>query len=290
MAQADLTRRLSGHVAALAGVIGERNVFRPDAYEAARDYIRRELIGARGRPGEIPFTVQGVECANLEVIVEGTAPDAPALVVGAHYDTVSGSPGADDNASGVAALIELARLLGASRPARSIRLVAFCNEEAPFFGGPHQGSMVYVRALEAAATPVHLMCSLEMLGYYDARPGSQQYPPLLKRFYPDRGDFIGLVSNLPSRHRLRELVEAFGAAGDFPAEHLAAPEVVPGVALSDQYAFWRAGMRAVMVTDTAFYRNPHYHTGGDLPHTLDYARMADLTENLAGAFARLAGA
>lgn len=290
MTRAALSERLAGHVAALAGVIGARHVGRPDAYEAARDYVRRELIGAGCRVAEQPFPSHGLTVANLEVVREGTDPSLPCLVVGAHYDSVPGSPGADDNASGVAALIEIARALWPAAPKRTIRLVAFANEEAPHFAGPEQGSMVYVRALKAAGTAVHRMASLEMLGYYDAAPGSQRYPPLLKRFYPDRGDFIGFVSNRASRRALREVVAAFRAESPFPCEHLAAPEWVPGVSLSDQYAFWRAGTPAVMVTDTAFYRNPHYHTAADLPETLDYERLAALTAGLAGAFLRLAGA
>jgi Zn-dependent M28 family amino/carboxypeptidase len=289
MTQAALSERLAGHVAALAGVIGARHAGRPDAYAAARDYVRRELTGAGYRVVEQPFPFSGGEAANLEVVREGTEPDLPCLVVGAHYDTVPGSPGADDNASGVAALIEIARALWPTAPRRSIRMVAFANEEAPFFAGPAQGSMVYARSLQAGGTPVHRMFSLEMLGYYDTAPGSQRYPPLLRRFYPDRGDFIGFVSNRASRGALKEFVTAFRDASPFPCEHLAAPEWVPGVALSDQYAFWRAGVQAVMVTDTAFYRNPHYHTAGDLPETLDYERLAAVTAGLAGAFARLAG-
>jgi len=286
-----LARRLAGHVEALAGTIGERGIFRPDAYDAARDYIRRELIDAAG-PG-VPVQVQGFASggrtvANLEVVRLGTDPALPCLVVGAHYDTVRGTPGADDNATGVAALIELVRTLSAGTHARTVRLVAFANEEAPFFDGPEHGSLVYARSLKAAGERVNLMLSLEMLGYFTQTPGSQHYPPLLAPFYPDRGNFIGLVSNLGSRARLLELAAAFKAASDFPVEHLASPEWVPGVSLSDHHSFWREGYRAVMVTDTAFYRNPHYHTATDAPETIDVAGLAAVTAGLAGALARLA--
>jgi Zn-dependent M28 family amino/carboxypeptidase len=290
MADGELPQRLKAHVTALAGVIGARGAHRPDAYAAARDYVRRELTGAGYRVAEQPFPCGGTEAANLEVVRTGRNAALPCLVVGAHYDTVPGSPGADDNASGVAALIEIARALWPLAPERDVRLVAFANEEAPFFAGPEQGSMAYVARLRERGTRVHRMASLEMLGYFDATPGSQQYPPLMKHLYPDRADFIGLVGNLASRGAVKELAAAFRAAGDFPCETLAAPEWVPGVALSDQYAFWRAGVPAVMVTDTAFYRNPHYHAASDLPDTLDYAGLAAVTAGLAGAFARLAGA
>lgn len=290
-----LVRRLAAHVQALAGTIGERGVFRPDAYGAARDYIRRELIEAAGPGGTVQtqgFLSRGVTCANLEVVRLGTDPALPCIVLGAHYDTVRGTPGADDNASGVAALIELVRALvpgSLRRPrARTLRLVAFANEEAPFFDTPECGSLVYARALKAAGERVRVMLSLEMLGFFSDHPGSQHYPPLLSPFYPDRGNFIGLVSNLGSRARLLELAAAFAAASRFPVEHLASPEWVPGVALSDHHSFWREGYPAVMVTDTAFYRNPHYHTATDTPDTIDADALAAVTAGIAGAVARIA--
>jgi Zn-dependent M28 family amino/carboxypeptidase len=286
-----LARRLADHVQALAGAIGERGVFRPDAYDAARDYIRRELIGAAGPGATVqaqPFAARGHTCANLEVVLLGTDPSLPCIVLGAHYDTVPGTPGADDNATGVAALIELVRALAPVSHARTLRLVAFANEEAPYFDTPEHGSLVYARALKAAGERVHVMLSLEMLGFFSSHPGSQHYPPLLAPFYPDRGNFIGLVSNLGSRARLLELAAAFAAATSFPVEHLASPEWVPGVALSDHHSFWREGFHAVMVTDTAFYRNPHYHTATDAPETIDADGLAAVTAGLAGAVASLA--
>lgn len=284
-----LVRRVAGHVGALAGTIGERGVYRPDAYEAARAYIRRELIGAGAEVQAQTFPSRAVACANLEVIAKGREPGLPCIVVGAHYDTVQGTPGADDNATGVAALIELARSLVSGGWRRTIRLVAFANEEAPFFDGPEHGSRVYAKGLKAAGERVHLMLSLEMLGYFDRTPGSQKYPPLMAPFYPDRGDFIGLVGNIGSHARLMDLAKAFRAASAFPMEHLAAPEWVPGVALSDHHSFWREGYKAVMVTDTAFYRNPHYHLATDTPATIDEAGLGAVTAGLIGAVARLAG-
>jgi Zn-dependent M28 family amino/carboxypeptidase len=196
---------------------------------------------------------------------------------------VFGSPGADDNASGVAALLELSRLLAAKPAALSVRLAAFTNEEPPFFFTHRQGSMVYAREARGRGDDIRLMLSLEMLGCFSDEPGSQRYPPLMRRFYPDRGNFIALVSNLRSRRRLHQLARAFRAAGDFPCEHAAVPSWVPGVAWSDHLSFWRHGYRALMVTDTAFYRYPWYHTGGDTPEKLDYARFARATSGLHGA-------
>ncbi len=234
------------------------------------------------------YEAQGVDCANLEVTIEGAAAASEIVLAGAHYDTVPGSPGADDNASGVAAVLELARLLRDSRPARTIRLVAFVNEEPPFFFWGEMGSRVYARAARRRGDDIRVMLSLEMLGCYSDEPESQGYPPLLKYFYPERGDYIAFVSNLRSRHALRNAFDAFRAASRFPAEKLAAPALVPGVGWSDQLSFWREGYPAAMVTDTAFHRYRHYHQPTDTPEKLDYARMAQVVEGLARTLERLA--
>jgi Zn-dependent M28 family amino/carboxypeptidase len=280
--------RLQRHVEWLAGGIGERNVWRPAALAAAAAYIRGEFeaLGLEVRAQR--YRALGVDCENLEVVLPGRSAPGEIVLVGAHYDTVRGTPGADDNASGVAALIEIARALRAAPLARTLKLVAFVNEEAPFFFWGEMGSKVYARAARRRGDDIRLMLSLEMLGCYDDTPGSQAYPPLLKWFYPERGNFIAFVSNLASRRALRGLVGAFRAHSDFPAESLAAPALVPGVAWSDQLSFWRAGYRAVMVTDTAFYRNRDYHRASDAPARLRYPEMARVVEGLAAAVAALA--
>ncbi|MCX7892685.1 MAG: M20/M25/M40 family metallo-hydrolase [Burkholderiales bacterium] len=282
--------RLAGHVAKLAGEIGERHVRRPRALAAAARYIERELAALGYAVRRQTYDAGGVPSSNLEVEIPGAGAAGEIVLAGAHYDTVPGSPGADDNASGVAALIELARAFTDLRPARTLRLVAFVNEEPPFFYFGEMGSKVYARAARARGDDIRVMLSLEMLGCYSDRPGSQAYPPFLRWFYPDRGDFIGFVSNLRSRGALGALARAFRESSDFPMERLAAPALVPGVALSDQISFWKQGYPAVMVTDTAFYRYRHYHRATDTPEQLDYARMARVVAGLAGALARLAGA
>jgi Zn-dependent M28 family amino/carboxypeptidase len=203
---------------------------------------------------------------------------------------VPGSPGADDNASGVAALIELARAARETRPARTIRLVAFVNEEPPFFYFGDMGSQIYAHAARQRGDDIRFMLSLEMLGCYSDRPGSQGYPPLFRFFYPNRGNFLAFVSNLKSRRALREVVAAFRAHSDFPAERLASPGIVPGVSWSDHLSFWRAGYPGIMVTDTAFYRYPHYHAPDDTPEQLNYPAMARAVSGLQRAIAALAGA
>ncbi len=276
----DLTERLRRHVDTLAGVIGERNVSRPDAYCAAAGYIRNEWRALGYGVAEQAYRVYGVECANLEVTRRGARLPDEIILVGAHYDTVSDSPGADDNASGVAALLEISRLFADIAPARTVRFVAFANEEMPFFLQQDMGSMVYARTARARGDDIRLMLSLEMLGYYSDAPGSQYYPPLLRPFYPDRGNFIGFVSNFSSQRLLQRVVDAFRASSDFPSEYLSTFEFVPGISWSDHSSFWKHGYRAVMVTDTAFYRYPFYHTAGDTPEHLDYERLAQVTYGL----------
>jgi Zn-dependent M28 family amino/carboxypeptidase len=234
------------------------------------------------------YEAQGVDCANLEVTIAGGERGAEIVLAGAHYDTVPGSPGADDNASGVAAVLELARLLRKARPARTIRLVAFVNEEPPFFFWGEMGSKVYARAARARGDDIRVMLSLEMLGCFSDEEGSQGYPPLLKYFYPAQGNYIAFVSNVRSRHALRNVFDAFRSASDFPAERLAAPALVPGIGWSDQLSFWREGYPAAMVTDTAFHRYRHYHQPTDTPEKLDYARMAQVVDGLAHTLERLA--
>jgi Zn-dependent M28 family amino/carboxypeptidase len=283
----DLAAALERHVQVLAGDIGERNVFRPGALHAAAAYIAQQWTGRGCAVTRQDYQVRGVPCANLEVALAGCVQAEEIIVLGAHYDTVRNSPGADDNASGVAALLEIAGMLQAVSPRYTVRCVAFVNEEAPFFFRGDMGSLRYARAARLRGDRIRLMLSLEMLGYYRDEPGTQTYPPLLHRFYPARGNYIGFVSNLRSARQLRWVVHAFAASSDFPLEAAALPWWVPGVALSDHSSFWRQGYPAVMVTDTAYLRNPHYHTPHDVPATLDYARMAAVTRGLATSLASL---
>ena len=285
-----LTKRLRSHVYRLADEIGERNVFIPEALHAAEDYIRQTWEAQHYDVVAQEYTVKGVRSANLEVTREGTDPDSPILLVGAHYDSVIGAPGANDNGSGVACLLELSRMFCAIEPRHSVRFVAFVNEEPPFFFSGKQGSQRYAKAARKRGDDIRLMIALETIGYYRDEPGSQNYPPFFRYFYPDRGDFISLVSNFRSRRLMRRLAKAFRRSSDFPLEHVATFAAVPGVAWSDHLSFWRQGYKALMVTDTAFYRYPYYHTAEDTAEKLDYKRLAVLTEGLFGGIHQLADA
>jgi Zn-dependent M28 family amino/carboxypeptidase len=279
---------LEGHVRELAEKIGERHVWRPQSLAAARDYILGQWQAEGYAVETQAYEALNVPCANLSINLSGTRWPGQVVLVGAHYDTVRQSPGADDNASGVAALLELGRRLSECRLGRTIRLVAFVNEEAPFFFFEKMGSAIYARAVKRRGEDIRAMFSLEMLGCYRDEPGSQQYPPFLGGGRPDRGDFIAFVANLRSRRLLKRAVVAFKAVSDFPVEGTATFGWLPGVSWSDHLNFWREGYPALMVTDTAFFRYPYYHAPQDTPEKLDYHRMATVVEGLAGMLVKLA--
>ena len=214
---------------------------------------------------------------------------AEIVIVGAHYDSVVGSPGANDNGSGVAATLELARLLKGTTFKRTLRLVWFVNEEPPFFPGADMGSRRYAARSRERGERIAAMFSLETIGFYSDAAGSQHYPPPLGMFYPNRGNFLAFVSNVGSRGLLRIAVGAFRRHAAFPSEGVAAPAAVPGVGWSDHASFWAEGYPALMVTDTAPYRYPHYHLGSDTPDKVDYARLARVVTGLRGMIAEVAG-
>ncbi|SEO80782.1 Peptidase family M28 [Nitrosovibrio sp. Nv6] len=279
---------LESHVRELAEEIGERHVWLPQSLATARDYIVGQWQ-AEGHTVETQaYEALDVLCANLSIDLPGTRWPRQVVLVGAHYDTVRQSPGADDNASGVAALLELGRCLSNWRPGRNIRLVAFVNEEAPFFFWEKMGSAIYARAAKRRGEDIRAMFSLEMLGCYRDESGSQQYPPFLGRGRPDRGNFIAFVANLRSRPLLKRALAAFKECTDFPVEGTATFGWLPGVNWSDHLNFWREGYPALMVTDTAFFRYPYYHAPQDTPEKLDYRRMATVVEGLAGMLIKLA--
>ncbi len=280
---------LKRHVAVLGGDIAERNVFRPSALRAAADYIVTEWRRHGYEVLRDGYPVNGVRCENLSVTRLGSKDPANILLIGAHYDSVFGSPGANDNGTGVAALLEIARRFAAISPACSVRFVAFVNEEPPFFMTANMGSRIYARAARSRGDKIRLMVCLETIGCYRKEPGSQQYPPLLRLFYPRTGNFIAFVSNFCSRRAMLKAARTFRTHSDFPLQHLTGPSFIPGLAWSDHWSFWQEGYRAFMVTDTAFYRYPYYHTTQDTPDKIDYAPFSAVTDALYQTFAALAG-
>jgi Zn-dependent M28 family amino/carboxypeptidase len=280
--------RLRAQVCALAGDIGERNVFRPRALHHAQEFIEHEWRAQGYRVTPQIYETHGLACANLEVTRSGSSRPDEIVLVGAHYDSVIGSPGANDNGSGVAALLEISRRFAEAEPRRTVRLVAFVNEEPPFSFTSHMGSEVYAKTARARREDIRLMLSLETIGYYSEAPESQHYPPLFKFFYPRRGNFIAFISNFRSRRLLCHVVEEFRAHSDFPVQSLATSALIPGVSWSDHRAFWRQGYSALMATDTAFYRYPYYHSALDTPEKLNYDALARLADGLFQTVAALA--
>ena len=259
----EIASALRHHVFTLAEEIGERNIFKPQALHDAERYIKETWQAMDYEVQSQIYEVNGVRSANLEITIPGSHKANEILLVGAHYDSVRGSPGANDNGSGVATLLELSRLFVGSTPQRTIRFVAFVNEEPPFFLTSDMGSMHYAKAARRHGDDIRLMLSLETIGYYRDEPKSQGYPPLFRYFYPDKGNFIAFVSNFRSRSKLKKLTRAFRHCSDFPVEQVSTFSGIPGVAWSDHLSFWRRRYHAVMVTDTAFYRYPYYHSYED---------------------------
>lgn len=286
LAERIVADNLHRHVAAIAS--REHNLgHRPALDEAAR-YIERTLDGYGYIVARQPIKTEFGEVHNIEAEVTGRAGAGEIVLIGAHYDSVAGAPGANDNGSGVAAMLELARAFKESKPERTLRFVAFVNEEPPYFTTDSMGSRHYARRSRERGEKITAMFSLETIGYYSDRPGSQRYPFPLGFFYPSTGDFVAFVSNLRSRALLRQVVASFRRHARFPSEAVAAPAFLPGVDWSDHRSFWKEGYPALMVTDTALFRYPYYHTSQDTPDKVDYAKLARVVAGLGAMLAELA--
>jgi Zn-dependent M28 family amino/carboxypeptidase len=284
-----LEQELRSDVQQLAGIIGERNLFRYKQLVEAAAFIRAEFTSSGYHVRRDQYDVAGQTCENIEARIVGTEQPNDILVVGAHYDSVQGSPGANDNATGVAALLVLARRMAHTRPACTLRFVAFTNEEPPLFQGPHMGSHVYATRCRERSENIRLMLSLETIGYYSDEAGSQTYPFPFGLFYPSTGNFIAFVSNMENAPWVKQLLTAFRLHARFPSEGGALWEWIPGVAWSDHWSFWQAGYPAVMVTDTAPNRYAHYHTAADTPDKVDFPRMVRVISGLQQVIHELAG-
>lgn len=283
-----LSRNLKAHVDYLAGEIGERNLSRYAELNAAARYIRETLARSGYRISDQEYTARGKTVHNIEAARPGVSRPEEILVVGAHYDSVFGSPGANDNGSAVAAMLEMARLLAESSLAGTVRFVAFVNEEPPFFQTDLMGSRVYARRCRENGDDIFGMISLETIGFYSDEPGSQEYPFPLGMLYPETGNFIGFVGNLGSKSFLDRCIRAFRNTAEFPSEGTAAPGWMTGIGWSDHWAFWKEGYAGVMVTDTAPFRYPYYHTSRDTPDKIDFDRLARVTAGLSRTVAVLA--
>ena len=283
-----ISSNLYNHVYKLAGKIGERNIWLPSKLNAAAAYIENTWRGQEYTVQRQEYDARGVKSANLEIEIPGTSQTDEIILIGAHYDSVLGCPGANDNGSGVAALLEISRLLKNRKLSRTIRLVAFTNEEPPFFLRRDMGSKVYASLARKHNENIVAMLSLETMGYYSEAPNSQQYPFPFSFFYPHTANFIGFVGNLRSQQLMKQSLGAFRRHTQFPSEGTAAPGWVTGIGWSDHWSFWQEGYRAIMVTDTALFRYDHYHTSEDTPEKIDYNRLARVTEGLSHVITELA--
>lgn len=279
---------LRAHVTALTVEIGERRAVVGDSLKRAEAYLHAELTkieGAKLRREPIP-NAPG-DPANLVLDLPGSKA-GPLIVLGAHYDTApEGTRGANDNGSGTASALVLAKRLAVAPRALPIRIVLFANEEMPYFQTDAMGSLVHARGCRARGEELRAMFSLETMGYYSDAPGSQKYPAPLDRVYPDRGNFIAFVGDVGSRSLVRDGIERFRQHATIPSEGGALPSILPGVGWSDHWAFWQSGYQAVMVTDTALFRDPTYHRPSDVASNLDFERLGRVVVGLEKVVAEL---
>ncbi|MEK6744761.1 MAG: M28 family peptidase [Nitrospirota bacterium] len=271
-------------VTKLSREIGIRTYQDHDRLEKTVKYISQEFASFGYQVSHQSFKFSGNTYQNVIAELKGRTSPEKVLVVGAHYDTVRTTPGADDNASGVAGLLRLAKLLAGRPQDKTVRFVAFALEEPPAYRTRNMGSYHYAASLKKDREQVEGMVCLEMIGYFSDRPGSQHYPiPFMKLRFPKIGNYIAMVGNRKSKKFTMQIAGGFRKATDLPLITLNAPAIVVGIDFSDHWSFGKFGYPAFMVTDTAFYRNPNYHSPSDLPDTLDYNRMAMVVEGLVAA-------
>jgi hypothetical protein len=289
--QPALQKRLALHVDQLAGVIGPRTLGRPETIEATTRYLCSQWDEMGFAVVAESFDALGDPAVNLVIESRGSSRPAEVVVLGAHYDTISTTPGADDNASAVAVLLEVSRLLKDHVGRRTMRYVAFACEEAPYFNLNSMGSQHHAREARRRGDQIVGMLCLEMVGYYRDEPGSQQVPASIPRWlqgmFPKRGNFLAAVGNLSSWRLAYEFRRGFKRGTRLPLFSIVLPQRVHEIRLSDNSSFWDQGYEALMLTDTSFLRNPHYHQRTDTPETLDYVRLAEVAEGVASALKRL---
>lgn len=272
---------LRRHIQVLSADIGERNFLQHQNLEKAADYIKKELSNYGYEIFEQVYFMENKPYRNIIVTKEGKDKKDEVIIVCAHYDSVWGSPGVDDNASAVTGLLELARLIFKDNLNKSIKFIAFTNEEPPFFMSQDMGSFRYAKEAKKNKENIQVVLCLESIGFYSDKKGTQSYPLGLQLFYPDKGNFIAFVSNLGSKGLLKRMVKEFKKVSNFPIEYAALPVfLAPAISFSDNWSFWQFGYKAVMITDTAFYRNPYYHTQLDTQEKINYQSLSLVIEGL----------
>lgn len=286
-----LKEQLFRHVDMLAGVIGPRHPGKPHTMSATAGYIDEQFRRCGLSPVRESFSVSNQSIDNVLVTIPGSQTPESVVILGAHYDSTPSTPGADDNASAVAVLLETARLLKEIKPQKTVRFAAFACEESPYFHTDEMGSLIHARGCRSRGENVIGMLCMEMVGYYLDGVGTQQIPPsipgMLRKLFPSRGNFLAAVGNIKSTGLCWKFRRGFKSATQFPLFSVVLPERIREIHLSDNSAFWSMGYPALMLTDTSFLRNPNYHQWSDTPDTLDYVRMAEVTCGVAAAVQRL---
>jgi Zn-dependent M28 family amino/carboxypeptidase len=286
-----MEREIRDDVHFLAVEIGERNLrddTRHQALTRAGEWIRGRLEGLGHRVAEQVLEVKGRKVSNLEVEIPGRTAPSEIVIVSAQHDTLPGSPGANNNASGEAVLLQLAALLRDAAPDRTVRLVTFTTEEDPWFGTADMGSLHYARRSRDRGEDIRAMISLDSIGYYLHEPGSQRLPIPFSWIYPDRGDFLAFIGNFGSRGAVIAATRGFHKGSAFPIEAGLSPEWVDGATWSDHSSFWKFGYPAIQVTDTGGFRSPFHTLPGDTPEKLDYRALARIALGMHGSILELA--
>lgn len=289
-AEVALRDALQQDVEHLANQIGRRNYLYYKGLQAAVDFLQSSFTQAGYQVKQQGYSIDNQTYYNLEVEIPGTEQADEIVIIGGHYDSMEHSPAANDNATGAAATLELARLFAGRKPTRTLRFVEFVNEEPPFFLSENMGSLVYAKRCKQRSENVVAMLSLETMGYYSDKIGSQRYPsPVLDSIYPLQGNFISFIGNIASSSLVKDVVASFRRHTQFPSEAAALPDFISGVGWSDHWSFWQQGYPGVMVTDTAPFRYPYYHTEDDTPDKVNYDHLARVVAGLERVIADLAG-
>ncbi len=275
-----LQAALKQDIQKLSEEIGEHNFSDYKNLLKVVNYLSSSLTSAGWKVNHQKYQIAKREYANLIAEMPGESRANEIIIIGAHYDSNLDSPGANDNATGAAAVLALARNFAHKKTARTLRFVEFVNEEPPFFQTADMGSLVYARKCRADGENIVAMLSLETMGYYSDRPGTQKYPFPLNFVYPSTGNFIAFIGNTKSGNLVRNAIASFRRHAQFPSEGAALPAQIPGVGWSDQWSFWQAGYPGIMVTDTAPYRYPYYHTTQDTIDKINFDRLARVVTGL----------
>ena len=269
--QEQVSQQLNRYIKIIADDIGEHNYIFYNQLIQVENFLNERLSQAGYAVKTQEYSVDGKVFRKLEIEIRGTEKPDEIVIVGAHYDSVVGSPGANDNGTGAVAILALAEKFATLKPKRTLRFVEFVNEEPPFFWSENMGSWVYAQRCKERQENIVAMLSLETMGFYSQASNSQQYPVnILKLIYPNQGNFISFIGNISSRSLIHQAIGQFRNSAQFPSQGVSLPNFIPGVGWSDHWSFWQAGYPALMVTDTAPFRYPYYHTQQDTPEHIDY--------------------